>query len=256
MIISNFLDKLKDHRPLIGVVGDAMIDRYIPVIVDRISPEFPNPITRRDQSKPILELPGGAANVAYQFNNFNVESQLITCYDQYASEVFDKYKIKGDRDTSYDFNSFYVCCEHDKRLNPVKTRFYSDDFPYSRYDDEMPFEEWKNLGGIDEDILSITEFETWVDFEALIISDYHKGFFHSANHPEVWVKRAPITIVDPKKNPIARWKGCTVFKPNEVEAKAISGKTDWEDQADYFLKGLDCKHVVITQGGSGVVGKS
>jgi D-beta-D-heptose 7-phosphate kinase/D-beta-D-heptose 1-phosphate adenosyltransferase len=60
--------------------------------------------------------------------------------------------------------------------------------------------------------------------------------------------------VDPKRD-IDKWAGCTIFKPNSVEAEKLSGEKSWQIQAAYFMDRLKCQSVVITQGGDGVVGR-
>jgi D-beta-D-heptose 7-phosphate kinase/D-beta-D-heptose 1-phosphate adenosyltransferase len=62
------------------------------------------------------------------------------------------------------------------------------------------------------------------------------------------------TFVDPKNGPVEKWRGCTLFKPNAKEAEALSGLKDWREQCLYFKEKLDCRYVVITQSGAGVVG--
>ena len=84
------------------------------------------------------------------------------------------------------------------------------------------------------------------------MSDYNKGLFHTDVHR--WIRQDCITIVDPKKGPISKWRGCTVFKPNFKEACELSGHTDPEDQCNYFYNELDCTAVVVTHGGKGVYG--
>jgi D-beta-D-heptose 7-phosphate kinase/D-beta-D-heptose 1-phosphate adenosyltransferase len=93
------------------------------------------------------------------------------------------------------------------------------------------------------------------NYDAVIFSDYNKGVFADNCHPRL-ERLNYITVVDPKINTdIHRWVGCTVFKPNESEAKNLSGLSDWKEQADYFCNNLGCKSVVITQEGRGVVGR-
>lgn len=243
MVVQTLLTRLADKKPKIGVVGDAMIDEYIPVTANRISPEFPNPITQRDRSRPIIKMPGGAANVAHQYKNLTISCELISTYDKNACQVFSDKNIKF-KSYSYRLPSDYFI--------PIKTRYYVDDFPYSRHDDELSYDDFGKLEELSNYITNFPE----THFDALILSDYHKGFFHENHLPSSWIGRAPLTIVDPKTCPICRWKGCTVFKPNAKEAEAISGRSKWQDQADYFLRVLRCQHVVITQGGNGVVAKS
>ena len=76
-ILKEFI-KLDMEGPQIavGVIGDAMIDEYFTVQVKKISPEFPIPVMHSETDIP-HQCPGGAANVAYQFKNFNAQAELL-----------------------------------------------------------------------------------------------------------------------------------------------------------------------------------
>ncbi len=50
----------------IAVVGDTMVDEDYKIEANRISPEFPIPVLLSSEDKPVVQLPGGAANVAFQ----------------------------------------------------------------------------------------------------------------------------------------------------------------------------------------------
>jgi D-beta-D-heptose 7-phosphate kinase/D-beta-D-heptose 1-phosphate adenosyltransferase len=90
----------------------------------------------------------------------------------------------------------------------------------------------------------------------VIFSDYDKGVF--TGNAVKWLEaegiQDSITIVDPKKGPLEKWKGCDVFKPNVKEAQDLTGHKDWQSQCKYLYKYLNCRAVIITQGGDGVVG--
>ena len=91
--------------------------------------------------------------------------------------------------------------------------------------------------------------------EVAIFSDYNKGIFTRKVGEWFSDEGDTITIVDPKKGPIDKWRGCTIFKPNQKEAEELSGAKDWQNQCNYFQRAIGCMAVVITQGGEGVVGK-
>ena len=74
-IIEKFLQA--DKKLNIAIVGDSMLDEYHEVKIKKISPEFPIPVMHSETG--ISDAyPGGAANVAYQLVNFNVNSYLIS----------------------------------------------------------------------------------------------------------------------------------------------------------------------------------
>ena len=242
-LIKEFLQKTKENSLTIHCVGDAMIDEYIDISINRISPEAPIMIMHSEDESSIKR-PGGAANVAYQFKHFNTDVTLFCFYDENAARVFSKHNIEYK---SAPFSG--INCEL-----PVKRRFIHDNSQVARHDIEKP-----NCA-LDSDLLDFVTkhvgnvIERSLPADVAILSDYHKGFFLSEEHNVMDFYRDTITIVDPKKGPIDKWHGCTIFKPNAKEAYELSGKKNWKEQAKFFQNKLECESVVITCGGEKVVG--
>jgi len=90
--INNFCFKNKSS---VAVVGDSMLDQYYDVKVKKISPEFPIPVMLSDEDLP-KNLPGGAANVAYQFKNFKVDVHLFSFIDWFAAELFHRHGLNTE----------------------------------------------------------------------------------------------------------------------------------------------------------------
>ena len=86
-IFSKLIDKLFVKPITINVIGDVIIDEYYHVEVDRISPEFPIPVHSSNTSEPYQTLCGGAANVAYQFRNFNVKVNIISLLNPKSEQI-------------------------------------------------------------------------------------------------------------------------------------------------------------------------
>jgi D-beta-D-heptose 7-phosphate kinase/D-beta-D-heptose 1-phosphate adenosyltransferase len=231
----------------IHIIGDSMLDEDYQVKVTRISPECPNVnVLLSEEFRPFRRYPGGASNVCYQLNNFNIISRLFTFIDPEA------FKVLRDHGIRY-WGGVDLPAGH---YAPRKKRFYEKGFQVvSRLDIEKP------KYGLNETDLRYLQAELckyWSAFQvepdAIIFSDYNKGVF--ANDFQVsWFDSKAIKIVDPKVAPLHKWKGCNVFKPNSKEAEALSGMTDWKQQCDFFQAELGCWGVVITQEGSGIVGK-
>ncbi len=237
-IINEFLQRCKQYRPKIAVIGDSMIDEYYYVNADRVSPEFPIPVMKSHGLEPNEALPGGAANVYMQFKHFDVDVDFISMIDRYGQKIFENHGINTD------------LCACIPSSIPIKRRLYHGDFPLCRWDIEE-----KNFGLFKEelDVAQSRIFERYRkgEYPVAIFSDYDKGVFSNTKFQE----SDTITIVDPKNLPLDKWEGCTIFKPNEKEAEALSGEVYWQDQCDFFMQELECQAVVITQGGTGVVGK-
>jgi D-beta-D-heptose 7-phosphate kinase/D-beta-D-heptose 1-phosphate adenosyltransferase len=235
-LILNFLEKDVGHKLQINVIGDAMIDEYYQVDVSRISPEFPIPVYQSRSEEPTSGyIPGGAANVARQFEHFNIDVDLVSLVSPLSKNIFNGFGIRTDYSKTVD--SLVV---------PVKKRIYCDDTPLVRWDFEQ---DNYGLEDIKKHLFDL-DIPT-SDFN--IFSDYSKGVF-CVPWFRKFIKKAP-SIVDPKRNFIDFWEDCTIFKPNANEAKTLSEKKHWQDQADFFMDSLRCDGVVITQSSDGVVGK-
>ena len=242
-LIKEFLKRDQEKALNIHCVGDAMVDEYYEVSVNRISPEFPMPIMHSSHDFPTCK-PGGVANVAHQFKHFHVCPTLICLPDPVANSVFAQnciYYYQGTLD---------INCKL-----PVKKRFLADGIQVTRHDIESP------LCGLKQEtincfIKSLSEAicDHKIRPDIAILSDYNKGFFSSEETNMLDSYRDVTTIVDPKKGPLNKWKGCTVFKPNAAEAEALTGRKAWKEQVKHIQNELECQSVVITYHGEKVVG--
>ena len=247
--INEFLRRAKALviKPKISLVGDMMVDQYYYVDASRVSPEFPVPVMKSDRESKVISVPGGVGNVASQFKHFNVDLRLHTLMDRNANIVLDDHGI----------NVRYCHKMWETGHVPLKKRYYQGDFPLCRWDVE------ENDYGMGGDIdrwreMLLESFLTASVPDVVVFSDYDKGVFSGKGCKKKWMHALSdetISIVDPKRSPVDEWAGCTVFKPNAVEAEAMSGLKDWREQCEYFQDKLRCMAVIITQGGDGVVGK-
>jgi len=227
-IFSKLIDKLFVKPITINVIGDVIIDEYYHVEVDRISPEFPIPVHSSNTSEPYQTLCGGAANVAYQFRNFNVKVNIISLLNPKSEQIC----------SSNGINTQYSIVD-EKINNPIKRRFYKDFHPLTRWDIEKSNFGLSNIDSYLEE-LKIPEADI------NIFSDYDKGLF-STNWHKKYLKQSK-SLVDPKKN-LNIWEGCYLFKPNAVEAKRFVSKEKVEDQLKWLHALLGCNNVVITNAG-------
>jgi D-beta-D-heptose 7-phosphate kinase/D-beta-D-heptose 1-phosphate adenosyltransferase len=245
--ISKFLERNGAKKLSVYVIGDGMVDEYYKVRVTRISPESPNVcVMLSETDQPDALLPGGAANVCYQLRNFNCTAKLFCWTDGYADRVYDEAGL-----------TYQGTALPGELRVPRKKRYFDGDIQVSdRWDVE------RFNCGLGEDLEKWQDHVAWQvqcgfvqdSPDVVILSDYNKGlFFNGAEDFMHRVGSVPI-IVDPKRGPLDKWKGCTVFKPNAVEAEALSGLAHWKDQCRFFKQELGCNAVVITQSGHGVVG--
>lgn len=235
-----FLHRQFGRRSRVAVFGDAMLDEHYDVAADRVSPEFPIPVMTSRSSEPSSVSFGGAANVCHQFSNFNFDVGLFALIDQRFLCSPRRFDSSG--------------CLLVPGGVPVKKRFYSGRFPLCRFDVEEKGYGFSKSELAKRQRILIDKLISSEPYDVVVFSDYDKGVFDGIDPFIADVPEETITIVDPKKGPIKKWRGCTIIKPNSTEAKELSGKSDWRAQCDYFFGETDCQAVVITQAGEGVVG--
>ena len=189
--------------------------------------------------------------MAAQLRNWNVEVEL---YGILGADTEKKFREEFFLNTA-------SCAIHQKVLNPIKKRFMSGDQQVGRVDQERE-NYYLSDRLLTELQHEIGDYLVHTDPDVIILSDYAKGVFSKGPHffpMDHWKrqgKNVPI-IVDPKKRPIEMWKGCTVYKPNEKEAAALSGSSVHADpkfHANYFADKLGCESVGVTHGAGGVTG--
>ncbi len=255
--LNHFLTRSESSRLKIAVVGDAMIDEYYAVKVNRVSPEFPIPVLLSEDDKPISVVPGGAANVCLQMKHWNVDTYLLTAMTSSSEKVFG----------AHNFNCEYSATMINGWKTPRKKRFYDGDFPLDRWDVETKnaaktnTQEWSRAR---RSILNnFTTLVKHVQPDIVILSDYGKGVFvgGAENISQMLIdycnrKNIPV-IVDPKTVSSEFWSGCSVIKPNAGWARAFCDKyaehlDTLEDMTEYISQALFTQEVVLTDSGNGV----
>jgi D-beta-D-heptose 7-phosphate kinase/D-beta-D-heptose 1-phosphate adenosyltransferase len=239
--IETFLSENAKSTAQISVVGDIMVDEYYDIIANRVSPEFPIPVLLSGNQIPTARVLGGAGNLCKQFQHFNAEVSFFGFIDDDVESIL----------ASSGIDYQYAIKLPLGAKVPIKKRLYNGNFPLCRWDIERT-----DYGLSQGDLWALrTELQDRVTKNAkgiLVFSDYNKGVYDSLS----WASRDDLlSIVDPKKGPIDKWRGCTIFKPNAQEAEELSGEKDWHKQCDFFRDKLDCTAVIITQGKHGVFGK-
>jgi D-beta-D-heptose 7-phosphate kinase/D-beta-D-heptose 1-phosphate adenosyltransferase len=221
-----------------------MVDEYLNVSVNRISPEGPFPVLHSLDDVPVCKL-GGCANVAAQFKYFNSSVKLGCLYDPRYNWLFRENQIECLYPSDESFFSM-----------PVKRRFLtSEGIQIIRHDIEPPL-----YGTTQSDIENavnqvINNIKTKCSASTVIVlSDYSKGFFSKPDFNYIEPFKNNITIVDPKDGDLSKWIGCTVFKLNAIEAERFTGLKNWKEQSVYLQNILQCKSVVITHSGGIVSG--
>lgn len=239
--MKDILEKIKNSNIRIAVIGDSMLDEYFDVSVRKISPEFPIPVMHSDNEDPTNVFPGGAANVAFQLKNFNKNTFLCSFLDANAKSILSKHGL--DTSLSIDIPNNIS----------RKKRFYSNEFPTYRWDVEK-----SNCGLSESEITKyccdLFDRIMEQEFDVIIFSDYDKGvFYNNIVSNLAKTHKCQIKIVDPKTD-IYKWLGCSLIKPNSIEAKNITGQSDHNKQIEKIINITNAKNVIITNGGDGLYG--
>jgi D-beta-D-heptose 7-phosphate kinase/D-beta-D-heptose 1-phosphate adenosyltransferase len=241
-IINKFLNLIRSHgetkpRLQIGVVGDAMVDEYYKVDINRISPEYPIPIYNLESDTPLYATPGGAGNLCLQFVHFPVDVSLMSLLDVMTADMYRGFRINVANSVGV-FGPI-----------PTKKRYYQGNHPVLRLDIEQADYGSPRIAENRADLNKKVQDATQ---DILLYSDYGKGVF--ADFPS-YIPEGKTVIVDPKKGPINKWRGATIIKPNAKEARELTGTSCVEKQCDIFIGETNCRAVLITQGSEGVVGR-
>jgi D-beta-D-heptose 7-phosphate kinase/D-beta-D-heptose 1-phosphate adenosyltransferase len=246
MTLQQILDRARSSRIL--VAGDIMMDVYdfCYTAHSRPSPELPDKrVYTAHRSARML---GGAGNVAANLASLGVETSLLSiCGDDgNALEARRLCDASGVR---------HMLLTDPSRPTPIKTRLYIDDHYLLRRDDELAHKVSAEQSG--EISRSFAQILDQVD--AVILSDYNKGFFTAENAQEIITlcrSRAIPVVVDLKPPNAAIFSGATVVAPNLKEAREISAGFD-PYQKETSLKAihdiLRAEQVVVTLGAEGML---
>ncbi|MBM3194373.1 MAG: hypothetical protein FJZ60_01255 [Chlamydiae bacterium] len=227
------------------VTGDFIIDQYVEGVVERISPEAPVPVLRKLHESFRL---GGAANVAVNCQALGAKTTLLSltgfsCYPYDLDTLLQREGLDG--------KNLII----DPTIKPIiKTRFMADGHHILRVDDE----EIVRMTYKTQEIL-IRRFLDLVDtVDVIVFSDYAKGFFNETilkSFTEIAKKHDKIILVDPKGINYAKYRGCTLIKPNKKEAyrAAVCDTSEpIEKVAEILLEQVDPEYLLITRSAEGM----
>lgn len=244
-----FIKKLDNICNLnMKVLGDVMLDMYDFCYTEKSRPSPEKKDKRVYTSHKTITALGGAGNVATNLQSLGVNTTLISIAGKDGhfftlQELADKSGIRH-------------CIVQDKsRPTTTKFRLYIDDEYLLRRDDEESFD-------ICEEISATVISELMQELkntDAVVISDYNKGFFTEKNSRqiiEMCNKENIPVIVDFKPANCGYFDNATIIAPNEVEAKALfkgfNEKQNLEDDVASLYKKLNCKNMAVTLGANGI----
>lgn len=233
------------------VLGDVMLDMY-----DFCNTASSKPIDYEKSGKRAytayesIKTIGGAGNVAANLASLGVSTSLISVTGN-DGHYFTLQDIADELSIAHCFIRDVT------RPTTVKMRLYLDGEYLLRRDDEVTTPVSHETA-----ITIVNEFLRELDHvDAVILSDYNKGFFIDDMTPhiiETAIQRKIPVIVDFKPPNKSLFKGATIIVPNDNEANVLCPgfleTDDLETATRALYAELACRNIVITLGRNGICG--
>jgi D-beta-D-heptose 7-phosphate kinase/D-beta-D-heptose 1-phosphate adenosyltransferase len=233
------MDKLRNYKPNILVIGDLMLDNYLWGKCDRISPEAPVQVVDIQKETTVL---GGAGNVINNLRTLgaNVSVLSVIGKDESGDELLEMLGKIGV-DTS-------LIIKQDGRKTSKKSRVIAVHQQIIRYDKET-----KDDISKDSEKKLLENLKSYLNnFDAILLSDYGKGVLtESLTKNIISLAKNRLVLVDPKGNDYSKYKGATLITPNKKEA-SLATKIDIVDEESLHKAGkilrdaLDLDFAIIT----------
>ncbi|GAH76103.1 unnamed protein product, partial [marine sediment metagenome] len=228
----------------IAVLGDVMLDEWVFGTADRISPEAPVPVVKVNRKISTL---GGAGNSARHLAGFGAEVRLVgvTGKNGPAIDVMRLVEEAGIQSQGL------LAAEN--RITTVKRRTFAHGQQIMREDREVTEPVY---GAVEEELIQ-SSLHALERSDGMLVSDYGKGTV-SINVVQSVIDKAIAwdkwVVVDPKGANFDKYTGCSVVKPNALEA-SVATKTSRDSYfaaGKILLQDLGCEAVAITKGSDGI----
>ena len=240
-------------KKMVAVIGDLIIDKFLYFESTRLSPEGPGPIVRKIDERTSA---GGAGNVAISLSNLGFKVDLL-----YQQPTLDDFLHLKKIDKVFNSNKITLLPLKSKLKNPtpIKTRYYVENRHFMREDTEDS--DLANKSFIINKLIDIN-FEK---YDAIVVSDYQKGFFSSELLQSLIKKCSQNSIpifIDTKNKDINSIKNAFCLKINENEFNILFSKYKFskENKEDLILNNINLARVennlinlVVTRGDYGSV---
>ena len=241
------MDRVRNKRPNIAVIGDLMIDHYIWGSCERISPEAPVQVVNVSKESAVL---GGAGNVLTNLLSLGAEVSMFSVVgdDAHAEEMrelLNQTKIKEQ----------VLICENGRRTTK-KSRIIASNQQVIRYDDETK----ENISSSSSDAL-LEKFQSLLPtYDAVLLSDYGKGVLTTELTQKIIAlanAQSTLVLVDPKGENYEKYRGATLLTPNKKEA-IVASKIEIVDEQSLtkvltkFKDELALKYSIITLSEDGI----
>ncbi len=234
-------------RTSVLVVGDAMLDRYVYGVVERISPEAPIPILSVGRD---VAVPGGAGNVVRNLTALGAAVAFVSVVgdDQAGSDLTGL--IGGQP------NVEPWLLVQSGRTTTTKTRYLAQGQQLLRADHEIAAPIHPKLA---ERLLRITQ-DALTATTVTVLSDYNKGVLSGDVSTRIIAAARAANrkvVVDPKGSDYGRYAGADVITPNRrALAEATGLPVDTEAALVHAAQTLRTTHgfggVLVTRAQDGM----
>ncbi len=233
---------MKLDRKKIAVIGDLILDRYLIGSVDRISPEAPVPILKLNRRE---EKAGGSGNVAVNLRSLGMDVDMFGRVGEDKHGEILTQILKG-------LGVGVQGVQISQSLPTIsKNRMIASNQQMLRVDEEV----LEPCSSIEIKSCLAMIGANLDDYDALIISDYGKGYCAPPLLSELIrrsrVKGIPV-IIDPKGDDYSIYRGATVITPNRKEAEFASRCRDLTGMANYILEVADLEFLLVTLSQDGI----
>jgi len=241
------MDKIRNKKPKIAVIGDLMIDHYIWGSCERISPEAPVQVVGVSNESTVL---GGAGNVINNLIALESEVSVYTILgqDNNAQKAIQLLEESGA-----------ICqaiINEPSRKTTKKSRVIASNQQIIRLDDESKTDISSDSA---QELLEVLKKHI-LDYDAILLSDYNKGVLTTKLTEDIITIASLhnlLILVDPKGKDYSKYRGATLLTPNKKEASLATGieiiDTPTLKSAGFKIKDdLDLTYGVITLSEEGV----
>ncbi len=217
---------------MICVIGDIILDTNCYAIIERSAPEANIPIYKIIEKHAIL---GGAANIANNLVHLGNRVKLLSVCGPDSEKV-----AKMITNANIELEMIV----EENRKTTEKTRVFIDGVLRERCDYETIEPICKESS---QKIISALKHSS-EKIDAIMFSDYNKGVCTTELCEEIikYANKSGIpTFVDPKTD-VLKYKGCTFFKPNRIEATNLTNLTVLDEQILKMQSILGTNTLLIT----------
>jgi D-beta-D-heptose 7-phosphate kinase/D-beta-D-heptose 1-phosphate adenosyltransferase len=207
------MDRIRDKKPKIAVVGDLMIDHYIWGTCERISPEAPVQVVNTQKESYTL---GGAGNVVSNLLEMEANIDIYSVVGDDSDAILLKELLNKHK------NSKANLVTQKGRKTTKKSRIIASNQQVIRYDSET--KESISLAS-QMAILNSLQKELF-SYDIILLSDYGKGVLTkslTADIISIAKAMGKMILVDPKGSDYSKYSGATLLTPNKKEASLATG---------------------------------